>query len=273
MKAHLKYDYINIVPDELDYLKQIINIVCDYYFHSNINFYITNDTDIEFNTINNIVFLTGSEKTCRLKDNNFILCFSNFFRNVEDERYIAIPLGVNKFINQIILNHSPISFCERKYDIFFAGYIHPSRLKFKSCIENLKCKKFIHYTNSNNLQKFNNNLSPNEYLEILKNSKIVMAPIGAYHISSYRYFESKYFSNIVFSEKMDNQIIFNTNQLVNQYDVDDWSKISDFNIQYAINNYDSKISRESYQSIFSKFSVSKFIINKINCQIENSKNN
>jgi hypothetical protein len=78
VNIYFQYPYSNVIPDELDYLKEILAGVLDYFFHDDINFYITNDVNIELNTSNNIVFLTGSEKSGSLRDQNFILCFTNF---------------------------------------------------------------------------------------------------------------------------------------------------------------------------------------------------
>lgn len=270
MNIYFQYPYSNVIPDELDYLKEILAGVLDYFFHDDINFYITNDVNIELNTSNNIVFLTGSEKSGCLRDQNFILCFTNFYRSSSDERYVAIPLGNNKFINNLILNYCPIPFHKREYDVFFAGFIHPTRIKFAQCLERLKCKKYIHYTKANNLQNFQNSLNPSQYLDILRNSKVVMAPIGAHHCTSYRYFESIYFGNIVFTQKLEDQKIFHDLQFKNQYIIKDWESITDLTINEAIKNYDEDECVKNHKLYFSKHSVISLIINKINSQIETS---
>jgi hypothetical protein len=262
MKINFLYDFCDVVPDELDYLLEIFNLVCDYFYHDDINFYITNNSNIQLSTKNNIIFLTGCELDSKLKDDNFKLCFNNFYRNFNDSRYIPLPLGNNKFINKTLFNNKLIEFNDRQYDIFFAGFIHPSRIGFQNTIESLKCKKYIHYTRANNLQNFTNDLNPQEYLEILKNSKIVLAPSGAYHASSYRYFESLYFKNIVIFEKPKNQEIFLNKNFPNQYLIDNWNDVNDLFIKDIINKYtDDKI---SFKENFSKINIVNFIISKIN---------
>lgn len=262
MKVHFLYNFGEIIPDELDYLLSIFNLVCDYFYQDDINFYLTNNPNIKFSTKNNIIFLTGCEAESRLKDNNFKLCFNNFYRNFNDSRYIPFPLGNNKFINKALFDNEVISFEDREYDVFFAGFIHPSRIEFKNTIESLKCKKFIHYTGANNLQNFTNDLDPRQYLKILKKSKIVMAPAGAHHSSSYRYFESLYFKNIVFFEKPKEQEIFLSKSFPNHYLIDNWKSVDDYFIREVINKYVND--NNSFKENFSKIAVTNFIISKIN---------
>lgn len=262
MKINFSYDFGGVVPDELDYLLNIFNLVCDYFYQDDVNFYITNNPNIKLLTKNNIVFLTGCEVDSRLKDDNFKLCFNNFYRNFNDSRYIPLPLGNNKFINKTLINNELIKFSDREYDVFFAGFIHPSRSIFQNAIESLKCKKFTHYTGANNLQNFANDLDPQQYIEILKNSKIVLAPSGAHHASSYRYFESLYFKNIVIFEKPKDQEIYLNKTFPNHYPIDNWNDVDDSFIEGVINKYVDD--QTSFKENFSKISVINFIISKIN---------
>lgn len=263
MKLYFNYSFDNVVPDELDFLLDIVHQVCDYFFHDDINFYVTNDINLNPITKNNIIFLSGCEKDSKLKSNNFKLCFNNFYRDYGDKRYVAFPLGNNKFINKNLHKHDLINFSEREYDVFFAGFIHDSRIGFKNAINKLNCKKYIHYTDRNNLQEFSNNLDPEKYLHILKNSKVLLAPSGAYHSTSYRYFESLYFQNIVIFQKNKNQKLFLDNQFANQFCINDWNELCDDLIFKLINNYNQENSKQEYKNFFSKHSVVSFVINKI----------
>jgi hypothetical protein len=263
MKLHFNYAFESVVPDELDFLLDIVYQVCDYFFHEDINFYVTNDINLNFSTQNNIVFLSGCEQNSKLKNDNFKLCFNNFYRNYGDQRYVPFPLGNNKFINKNLYKHELISFPERQYDVFFAGFIHESRINFKNALNKLNSKKYIHYTDRNNLQEFSKNLDPEKYLEFLKNSKILLAPSGAYHSTSYRYFESLYFQNIVIFQKNKNEEFFLEGNFSNHYCINNWSDLSDSLITNLINNYDQENSKQEYKKNFSKHSIISFAINKI----------
>lgn len=264
MKIHIKYHSPHVEPDEFNYLANIVTQAADFFFHDNLNFYITNDVNIDLNTENNIVFLTGCEKVSQLKNQNFKICFNNFYREYNDPRYIAFPLGNNKFINDNLYLHEVIPFREREYDIFFAGFIHPSRISFKEKIENLSCKKYLHYTDRNNLQNFDENLNPDQYLNILKNSKIVLAPKGAFHSTSYRYFESLYFQNIVIFQKSEGEEILYRDKFKNQYCIQDWSELSDNFIKQIISDFDEESAKNNYKNYFCKHAITSFTIDKIN---------
>ena len=60
----------------------------------------------------------------------------------------------------------------------------------------------------NNLQSFDQDLSPQDYLNIATNSKIMLCPAGFLHNTSYRYFESLYCKNITIYPKNDFCSIF-----------------------------------------------------------------
>lgn len=268
MKLHIDYYAGYEIPDEINYLLDIINQVCDFFFHENINFYVTNNVNIKLNTTNNIVFISGCENDSKLRDNNFILCFNNFYRENGDSRYVPFPLGNNKFINKNLYTHEVIPFEERKYDIFFAGFIHESRIPFKNAIEKINCSKYIHFTSANNLQKFDNELDPNQYLNILKDSKILLAPRGAHHATSYRYFESLYFQNIVIFEKNENEEIYLNKNLPNQYKINSWENLSSSFIEDIIKKYDSKENKNNYKNLFCKRAVVSSVIDKINLYVK-----
>lgn len=263
MKLHLIYPHNQVIPDELEYLFDVVKQVADYFFHENINFYITNNPDLKLQTENNIIFLSGQEKTSILSSNNFKLCFNNFYRYNEDKRYVPFPLGNNKFINLNIFKHEPIDFWKREFDVFFAGFIHESRLIFKNAIEKLNCKKYIHYTSRNNIQNFSEDLNPDQYINILKNSKIVLAPRGAYHCTSYRYFESFYFQNILIYEKSHNEEIYLLDNFTNKFCINDWNNLNEDMIKSLIKDFDAEKQKKEYQDKISKHSIIDFVIKKI----------
>jgi len=253
-------------PDELSYLFDIVNPVMDYFKHDNINFIIINNTNDKLPTGNNIVFLTGNESQCRLTDNNFKLCFSNFFRASHDKRFHPIPLGINKFFNNYKLQHvENIPFEKRIYDIFFAGFIHPSRMEFKNVADNLGGNNFLQYTHRNNLQSFEDALSPNDYADILRNSKVVLAPKGAHHTTSYRYFESLYFANIVFYENDTSQNTFFEKDNPLAIGLNSWNDLTDQLVLDSINSYSDRYNSfiTFYKNKFSNYSIVSKVINEV----------
>ena len=262
-------DYLGggtIIPDEMDYLLEIVELVADYFLHSEYNFYITNKTDFQPTTKNNIIFLSGSEARTKLDTNNFLLCFSNFLINCDDKRYLPIPLGLNKFINKSIKNVIDIiPFSERKYDCFFAGFIHSSRYDFFNAIKKLSGNNYFHFATGNNLQSFDQDLSPQDYLNIATNSKIMLCPAGSIHNTSYRYFESLYCKNITIYPKNDFCSIFFEKQNPLAYEINSWNDINDDLIHSLIQQYKNK--EKDFENYFknttSKIGVVQFIIKSI----------
>lgn len=263
-----------VEPDELSYLFDILNPIMDYFKHDDINFIVTRNTTNKFPEGNNIIFLTGNESECKLRDNNFKLCFSNFFQNSSDSRFLPLPLGVNKFLNSYKMQYvENIPINDRIYDIFFAGFIHPTRREFKNIVDNLSSKKYLFFTDRNNLQTFENALSPVDYVDILRNSKIVLAPKGAHHITSYRYFESIYFANIVFYENDANQTTYFEKNNPLAIPINSWSDLTDTFISEAIDSYENRYSDfiTFYKEELSNSSIVKKIIKEVNNAINFSR--
>jgi hypothetical protein len=262
-------DYLgggSIIPDEMDYLLEIVEFVADYFSHSKYNFYITNKTDFQPETQNNIIFLSGSEARTQLGTDNFLLCFSNFLINSPDKRYLPFPLGLNKFINKTLKKGLDlIPFNEREYDCFFAGFIHPSRFEFVNALKKLNGNNYFHFTTGNNLQSFEQDLTPEDYLNIAVNSKIMLCPAGGLHTTSYRYFESLYCKNIAIYPKNDYHSLFFEKQNPLAYSINSWNDINDELVTNLINDYNN---RERYlenffKNISSKYGVAQFVIKSI----------
>jgi len=265
----IDYPYSQIIPDELEYLKFLVHKVSNNFLENEINFYITNNRHITFKTKNNVVFLSGNENNCILEDNNFILCFNNFYRKILDARYHPFPLGTNKFIFEIRKKYKPVEFDKRKYDIFFAGCIHPSRQQFKSQIQLLKCEKYLHFSSKNNLQSFENDLSPDEYLQIAFNSKIICAPRGAHHISTYRYFESILSKSISIIDYNDDENIYFEEKNPLCIKIKNWIELNDDMISNLINDYNNMFTL--YDDFFNQYMDDEAIVkrttNIIKCSI------
>jgi hypothetical protein len=262
-------DYLgggSIIPDEMDYLLEIVEFVADYFSHSKYNFYITNKTHFQPETQNNIIFLSGSEAKTHLDTDNFLLCFSNFLINSHDKRYLPFPLGLNKFVNKTIKNGLNLTpFNERKYDCFFAGFIHPSRFEFANAIKKLGGNNYFHFTTGNNLQSFEQDLTPEEYLNIAANSKIMLCPAGGLHTTSYRYFESLYCKNIAIYPKNNYHSLFFEKQNPLAYSINSWNDINDDLIKTLIYEYNNRKEylEKYFKNISSKYGVVQFLIKSI----------
>lgn len=273
MKFYNLYNYYadylgggSIEPDEINYIIDIIGNVSDYFFHKNINFYLTNDPNSRFETENNVVFLSN-ESTNRLNCDNFLLSFCNFFRTSEDQRYKQFPLGLNKFINKKLKSGIEVKkFSDRKYQCFFAGFIHPSRYEFKRSIEKLpKENNFFHFASGNNLQTFENNLNPETYSETACNSKIMLCPVGGIHLASYRYFESIYYKNIPIYVRIENQKAFFEDENPIAIKLNNWNDLNQELIDEAIYKFSEKEKafEEFFRNKMSKVAITEYIINEI----------
>lgn len=260
-------DYLGggtIIPDELDYLISIVEIVGDYFSHSDFNFYITNKVGLQPETDNNIIFLSGSESDCQLRTDKFKLCFSNFPIYSNDPRYLPFPLGLNKFVNRAIkTNLSSTPFSQRRYKCFFAGFIHPSRLGFADSLRRISGENCFHFASGNNLQSFDGNLSPDRYLELAADSKIMLCPAGGLHTTSYRYFESLYCKNIAIYQRRAGQTLFYEAENPLAYPVDSWSELTDSLIDDLISRHTPDLEKD-FENYFrqktSKLAVSNYII-------------
>ena len=274
MRFHNLYNYYadylgggSIEPDEINYMIDIIANVSDYFFHKNINFYLTNDPNHNFETENNIVFFSN-EATNQLNCNNFLLSFSNFFRSSNDQRYKEFPLGLNKFVNKTLKTGiCTKNFADRKYECFFAGFIHPSRQEFRESIEKLpKEKNFFHFASGNNLQTFENNLNPETYSQTACDSKIMLCPAGGIHSTSYRYFESIYYKNIPIYVGRENQKMFLEQENPIAIALASWNDLNQEIVEEAIYKFSQKEKafEDFFQKKISKNGICSYIINEIN---------
>jgi hypothetical protein len=247
-----------IIPDEMDYLLEIVELVADYFSNSKYNFYITNRIDFHPETENNIIFSSACEAYSKLHTDNFLLCFSNFLTNSTDTRYLPFPLGVNKFINKLIKKEvTEIPFSQRQYDCFFAGYIHPSRYEFLNSLKKLTGNNYFYFATGNNLQSFERDLSPEDYFNIARNSKIMLCPAGGLHTSSYRYFESLYCKNIAIYPKNKNHSIFFEEENPLAFCVNSWNDLNDNLVSSLINTYTDK---EKYFDTYFKNTTCKLAV-------------
>lgn len=135
-------------------------------------------------------------------------------------------------------------------------------------LNKLNCKKFMHISTGNNLQSFENDINPKKYIDIATNSKIMLAPLGRIHQTSYRYFESIFFKTIVVCTKSDNKIFFeNENPFC--HILNDWSQLNDKLIIDLIDSYEER--EKNFDSFFNKrgsiLSTVNYLIKEINKEL------
>lgn len=126
----------------------------------------------------------------------------------------------------------------------------------------------MHISTGNNLQSFENDINPKKYIDIATNSKIMLAPLGRIHQTSYRYFESIFFKTIVVCTKSDNKIFFeNENPFC--HILNDWSQLNDKLIIDLIDSYEER--EKNFDSFFNKrgsiLSTVNYLIKEINKEL------
>ena len=270
MNLILKYQNYEskIIPDELDWILNICKIVKNELIHKKGNIIITNNSEIDLPPNESNFVILSNERRLELRDNNFKKCFLTFYYDI-NKRYLPFPLGLNKFIlNEINNGIDIIPFKERQIDVFFAGCIRSNRIEMVRSLSNLKCKKFMHIATGNNLQTFENDLNPRKYSEIATNSKIMLAPAGGIHQTSYRYFESIFFKTIVICAKSDTKIFFeNENPFC--HILDTWSDLNDELVVDLVNSYEKK--EENFDSFFNQrgsiISAVNYFLKEINKEL------
>ena len=112
-----------------------------------------------------------------------------------------LPLGPFRDLSNLLIKPLP----ERKYDFSFVGQIPDTGTRdcFKRNLDKLieekgdKYKFYVKYTDG-----FSQGLSPEEYLEILGETKISLCPPGANSNETFRFFESIMMGSIPLVEKL-----------------------------------------------------------------------
>jgi hypothetical protein len=111
---------------------------------------------------------------------------------VAHPKFFPLPLG--GFINDIESKIEEIKPThEREYDFCFVGQIsqYGTRDKFQKSLDTMientgdKYKHYVKYTSA-----FASGLDPQEYVDLLNNSKICLCPTGAFSEESFRFFEA-----------------------------------------------------------------------------------
>ena len=133
--------------------------------------------------------------------------------SVPDNCY-PIPLGYNGSLKD--LDIKPI--LRRTNDVFYSGNIHKRRIPFYFGIQqytlsslfnrlsgkNTKINNHLFFTRS-----FGGGLEPNEYSELLMDSKIALVPEGYKSDVSFRFFEAAKYGNVIITKKLYNYWFFN----------------------------------------------------------------
>ena len=116
---------------------------------------------------------------------------------------LAYPLPLGAFRDIKVENITPLP--ERKYDFCFVGQIPHTGTRdyFKRNLDNLieetgdKFKFYVKFTDG-----FSKGLDPEEYVEILGDSKLSLCPQGANSLETFRFFESMMMGAIPVVERL-----------------------------------------------------------------------
>ena len=259
---------------EYDFLREIFNnLRSDFNLFENFDFYIytQHNTNILpescYNSGSKILIYLSNETNSQLPSeviNNYKFIFKShldksLFKDINNLYYL--PLGYSKFVPKLPIKN----ITERKYNLFFSGNLNINRINVYN--ETLKNKAF--YENINSYIKFTDGfakgLSPEEYANVLNESKIVLSPRGFITTDCFRTYEAMRQGCIVISDKLFDEEIFNNSPIIQ---IKDWSDLS-YIANYIISNEDfiNRLSNNTiqyYENIFSGKGVSKYIVDIIN---------
>lgn len=253
-----------VEPDELTWILAIANNVGEKLKNYDANLVITNNFNINLPKDKKNFVILSNEHRGELSDKNFEKCFLTFHYNF-NEKYLPFPLGLNKFVfKEFLKNSTKINFFDREYDVFFAGYSRPNREQMLFNAHKLKCKKFIYTSTINNLQNFDNDLNPEQYISIAKNSKIILAPPGSMHPSTYRYFESIFTESLVICVKNTEQIFYeDENPLTIK--LENWDELTDTLVNNKILEYNTRKQKfeNFYNTLGGLAGVTDYVIKEI----------
>lgn len=214
---------------------------------------------------NKILFYLSDERNLYFPDeliNNFNFIFKfhlnkKLFNNISNLHFI--PLGYNRFIPKYNIN----SIEKRKYDVFFSGNLNSNRIEFFKELQKEYYKTINSYINFT--EGFSKGLPPEEYADVLNNSKIVLSPHGFITPDCFRTYEALRQGCIVITDKLFDEDIFNNSPIIQ---IKDWSNLSGI-INYILTNKDfqEKIVDEQYRyynKYLSGYGVSNYIMDIIN---------
>lgn len=195
-------------------------------------------------------------------DNKLYEHFDLIFRfyqpeNCDHKKIFEINIGYNSTGNNRINFNSNIPMSERKNDVFFSGKLG-GRNNFSQVTKLRNPKYNINITN-----RFRGGYDINEYVNILSNSKICLAPNG-YSPQTFRYSEAFASGCIVITNvKFDSWY----GRHSPAYIVNDWSELTEDYIQKILDSdleKERKKSIEYYEKYLSPEANARYILNVIN---------
>jgi hypothetical protein len=170
-----------------------------------------------------VLIWTSSEK--KLNEihtirNDFFHIFSNYYW--DEENVTSIPLGYNNYFEA---NYIPIN--ERHYTMSFMGMLNKNRIEMVSALTGIsrfviaagiqfdtkRTVKFLNgYLNLTDVRgkyflsnEFNSGVSPFQYCNAMRLSKIVLSPRGFINTETFRLYEAMQYGCIVLVDKLPNR--------------------------------------------------------------------
>lgn len=186
-----------------------------------------------------ILVLTGGERKqqyiTELKQ-YFTHIFANYYW--DEEGVTSFPLGYHNFYEY---NNVPIN--ERNYDLFFMGFLNNNRISMAAELTGINrylislalsinvektlkfLNEFLDWTRRDGkfllTQQFGGGLEGREYCEVMRHSKIVLAPKGWVNTETFRLYEAMQYGCIVVTEELPKRKYYENIPVIQ---VSDWKK-------------------------------------------------
>lgn len=193
-------------PLEQVYIHNIFAALKDWAHFEDYQFYIIGSNanwNYEFDKKSIVLYLSNEDHQIPEVLNNALAVFTPYCPTgkVCPNNCFPIPLGYNGSLS----NLSVRAIEERKIDVFFSGNLHKRRLPFFAGMKtHLWKNKFSRRKQANYHIQFNNSfgggMSPEEYSQILMNSKIALVPEGYRSNVSFRFFEAAKYGTIIITK-------------------------------------------------------------------------
>lgn len=204
--------------------------------------------------------------------------------NINNKALIAFPLGYVKETIQMPI----VPIYERTLNVFFSGTLNENRIllyQHLTSFSNLTNKfnfrtiftnKMIYSLGRRNLSKvfpdsyivftegFKSGLSPNDYSNLLHNSKIAICPKGFHSAETFRHYEALRAGCIVISEKLPDNYLYKDSPIIQ---LENWSNLkSVINVLIKDKDQLEELHHKSlnwYKNVFSEKAVSDLMYNTL----------
>jgi hypothetical protein len=196
----------NTHPLEQQYLHHIFQHLQSYANFNRYQFYILSanaEWNVELDEHSIVFYMSNEDHQIPASVQKAFAVFSPYCPTVNCPRNVfPIPLGYNGAIPEKRIK----DVMDRKLDLFFSGNLHRKRLPFYLAIQKMKLleqlggknhKHAIHFS-----RQFTGGLGPEEYANLLMETKIALVPSGYLSKNSFRFFEALRYGCIVMTEKL-----------------------------------------------------------------------